>query len=466
MVPLIFLTLLMTISFYTSAIQGQRIESHVIASELDAQNRPIRFKTDFTKADPYVISWVQLRNVEKVYTCTWKWRDPENNLWREESKETAAGQATQWLFSYLPLEEKVFEKPGFWSVLFYIEGKYQFTDHFTVLSKEATTTLTTSTTVTTPAGTMPTQTTAQGGAIISTAGLRTMPEEGTPLYPGDHLTLIITLRNEGASAGTVELNSQTPSGVELISAPPPTEIKAGETRDFAFEFLCKNPGTYTAQVTATLEGVPLEGVITLRIAVAEPNVEIRLVEMKTTPEKGVAIHPGDYVTFTISLKNEGTTPAKTVELKPILPEGIELVEASPPTEIKAGETKDFKVKLLCREAGKYTVPFRLIVMGETVDAGQSAISVTSTATVEWPIIVGVVIVAVVIGVLVFYKRKGAHRITVPKVAVKKVEVEKKPSAKPVERKPPEAIEGYCIHCGAPIGESDKFCGRCGKPQNG
>jgi uncharacterized repeat protein (TIGR01451 family) len=458
MVPLIFLTLLMTISFYTSAIQGQRIESHVIASELDAQNRPIRFKTDFTKSDPYVISWVQLRNVEKVYTCTWKWRDPENNLWREESKETAPGQATQWLFSYLPLEEKVFEKPGFWSVLFYIEGKYQFTDHFTVLSKEATatTTLTTLTTVATTAETTLTQTTAQGGAVISTVGLRTIPEEGTPLYPGDHFTLIITLRNEGTSAGTVELNSQTPSGVELISAPPPTEIKAGETRDFTFEFLCKNPGTYTAQVTATLESVPLEGAVTLRIAVAEPNVEIRLVGVKTTPEKGVAIRPGDYVTFTVSLKNEGTTPAKTVELKPILPEGIEFVEASPPTEIKAGETKDFTIKLLCREAGKYTVPFVLNVAGETMDAGEYTISVTAPITVGWPVIVVAVLVIAIIGALVFYKKKRVPQISAPKLTV---------GREGVERKPPEVVGAYCIHCGAPIGESDKFCGRCGKPQN-
>ncbi|MEM2902309.1 MAG: hypothetical protein QXO32_06225 [Candidatus Bathyarchaeia archaeon] len=448
--PLVFLLVSIVVSSQISIIHGLRVESHVICSELDSYHKPLRFKTDFKKGDPWVISWVKLRNVDKAYTCTWKWRDPDKNLWTETSEEVAPGAES--VYSYLPLEDAMFEKPGFWAVLFYTDDQYQFTDHFTILSEEKTT-RTATTAVTTVETSVETPTNRY---VLDIVDIFVSPAEGEHIYPGDTVKITYVIENSGdAPARNIIITVEAvPSGLEFAGANPPKDIPVAGRAEFTLEFQALTPGVYELTRQIIGDGEILDtGTIT--ISVSQPDVYITSVDVKTIPSEGVALKPGDYLTYIISLKNTGTTPARTVEFKPTkIPEGVKLVESTPPTEIQAGETKDFNLKFLCEKAGYYEIPLTTVVMGKTFDSGTLEISVTKPATVSWPMIGGLLAAIIIAGAVIFYKKRGFRRAGLPEAA------KKPPEAK---RKPMETVGGYCIHCGAPVAESDKFCGKCGNP---
>lgn len=446
---LAFLLVSIVVSSQMSVIHGLRVESHVICSELDSYHKPLRFKTDFKKGDPWVISWVKLRNIDKAYTCTWKWRDPDKNLWTETSEEVAPGAES--VYSYLPLEDAIFEKPGFWAVLFYTDGQYQFTDHFTILSEEKTTrTATTTATIVETSEQTPTK-----RYVLDIVDIFVSPAEGEHIYPGDMVKITYIIENSGDAPAkniivTVE---EVPSGLEFAGAGPPKDIPVAGRAEFTLEFQALTPGVYelTRQVIGDGE---ILGTGTITISVSQPDVYITSIGVRTIPSEGAVIKPGDYVIYIISLKNTGTTPARTVEFKPAeIPEGVKLVESTPPAEIQAGEAKDFTLKFLCEKAGHYEIPLVTVVMGRTFESGILEISVTKPAAVSWPMIAGL-LAAIIIVAAIFYKKRGFKRAGLPEAARKPVEAKEKPI---------ETVAGYCIHCGAPIAESDKFCGKCGKP---
>jgi uncharacterized repeat protein (TIGR01451 family) len=232
-------TILLLTAFITSQIvfvQCQRIDRHVISSELSPDNYPIRFKFEYSTEDPWVISWVKLRSIDKALTCTWKWKDPDRNIYWEESIEISGDKKTEVIFSYFALEEDVFKKPGRWMVQFYANDKYMFYDYFSiVLPKNVTTT------------TIPEPSTSEKITFIEG---KTIPEKGVNLYPGDYVTFILSIKNAGtAPAEKVELiPAEVPDGIELVEATPPSDIGIGEIKDFNLKFLCQKAGNYDVQV--------------------------------------------------------------------------------------------------------------------------------------------------------------------------------------------------------------------------
>ncbi len=81
-------------------------------------------------------------------------------------------------------------------------------------------------------------------------------------------------------------------------------------------------------------------------------------------------------------------------------------------------------------------------MGKTLDSTQFEIIVTEPSTLNWTLLIGLIVVIAVIGAIIFFKKKGF----------------------PSKRKEiPQRVEkSYCIHCGTEIDEGDQFCGNCGK----
>ncbi len=424
---------------------GLRVQSHTICYELDRYDNPIRFKSDFTERDTIVISWIKLVNVDGPYTCLWVWQDPSKNTWTEASVEITGERRTENVYSIMPLEAAVFEKPGFWSVLFYTNDQYQFTDHFTILSTKPVTTKTTTTAVTTSQEPEPYH-------LIEIVDVKSTPEQGVELYPGDFATFIITLKNSGtapASAVKIELLG-VPAGVKLAEESNPTNLQVGEVKEVRLKFLCEEAGYYEFAVRVLVNDDPLEGTIPFTISVSPLDIFIEPVDVKTIPGEGEEVNPGDEVTFIFSLKNTGTTPARTVEMKPTgIPEGIKLIETTPPSEIKPGEVKDFTLRFLCEKAGTYKFQGDLLVLGDTLDSVDMEISVTEPFMISWSIVaIPLIIIAIIAAALLLYRRRKTRQISAPSIAEKGVLEEAR----------------FCIHCGAPIDDQTKFCGRCGKPQ--
>ena len=239
----IFAILLLTV-FIISQIglaQCQRVDRHVICSKLSPDNYPIRFKFEYSEEDPWVISWVKLQHIDKKLTCTWKWKDPDRNVYWEESVEISGDKKTEIIFSYFILEKDVFEKPGRWVVLFYVDGKYMSYAYFAILpSKDVTTT----------------EPKPTSFAKITFIEVRTIPEGEDPVYPSDYVTFIVSIKNVGAvQAEKVELiPTEVPEGVELVETTPPTDIGTGETKDFNLKFLCQKAGDYKIQVNGFESG--------------------------------------------------------------------------------------------------------------------------------------------------------------------------------------------------------------------
>ena len=111
------------------------------------------------------------------------------------------------------------------------------------------------------------------------------------------------------------------------------------------------------------------------------------------------------MTFTVSLNNVGTAQAEKVELIPTeVPEGIELVETTSPTDIGAGETKDFNLKFLCQEAGDYKIQVNGFESGSFIDSTNIEIIVSNSLTSYWPFLI-ILLLIVIIFLLVILLRK-------------------------------------------------------------
>ncbi|MEM4245848.1 MAG: hypothetical protein QW390_00975, partial [Candidatus Bathyarchaeia archaeon] len=427
---------------------------HLICSELDEFDNPIRFKTDFKEGDPEVISWVKLISVGGPAICRWVWKDPSGNVRAEASVEITGERETEIVYSRLFLEPIVFEAPGFWSVLFYTDDKYQFTDRFTILSTKPSTATTTATAATTRE--------AGPGFFIELVKIESDPERGVAIYPGDSVTFTLTFKNSGTGpANNFELRPlEVPEGVRLVEASEPIDLKAGETKKVRLRFLCESPGEYRFDIATIVEGEPLSETLPATITVSQPTTsqpKITLAGIKASPGEGEEINPGDEVTFTISLRNTGTSTIRGVEIKPAhLPEGIKLTEATPPSEIKPGELKDFKLRFKCEKVGSYRIGADVFVQGEAVESDITMnISVTEPAAGNWLLAAALLaLVIIIIAAAVLVRRRRARAVTVPPVVV----------APPTEVKETAEEARFCIHCGAPIEGPGKFCGKCGKPQ--
>lgn len=451
---LVAFCILLATSSHLLAVQAIMVTSHAVVSELGRDNLPIGLKTNFKRGDPKAISWVKLISLNGTYKCVWKWIDPNKNMQTETSKEISGYKASEITFSELILDDAIFGKPGAWSVQFYINDEYQFTDVFNILSDKV------------PETPKPTnQTPVTKGANLTIVELTQSPAQGEAIYPGDNVTLTFTVENSGDTAAkNVTVTAEAvPSGLDLLKQAASKDISKAERASFFLVFKASAAGNYELNFRATAEGKDFD-TKKAAVTVAQPDIFIVSVGVETSPEKGTAVKPGDYVTYTVSLKNTGTTPARTVEVKlGNIPEGIKLVQSAPIVEIGPGETNDFTFKFLCEKAGDYKIKVDLIVMGKTMESDSHLeVAVSEPITIGLPVIGIAVVLVAAVGLGVFYKKKGLPQISLPKVSR---EPRPRPSeeAAVVRERKVEVAARYCGSCGAPVDASTEFCGKCGKP---
>jgi uncharacterized membrane protein len=214
----------------------------------------------------------------------------------------------------------------------------------------------------------------------------------------------LTLRNESDADLLVNLDAQTPRGFQVTFTPSfgsqqvtSLPMKAGESRDLDTEVsLPQNIAAGTYNVTVRAGGGQARAEIKLTLEVTgRPDLSI------TTPEGRLSgrANAGSPTSIKLIVRNRGSAPAKNVEVSSFEPSGWK-VEFEPKKidEIAPNADKEVTATITPPQkaiAGDYMLTLRANAGDQSASAEYRMTVFTSTL---WGI-VGVVVVAVALGVL-------------------------------------------------------------------
>jgi len=111
------------------------ISKSTICTHLE-NGQPIDSRIVFSKNDPIIIMWINLRNVMSKHHIQFKWIDPEGNRYFSYDQNTHHKILTKYLpmWSYIDIQnnrDKIIA--GEWLVLVYIDNKKVLTERFILL---------------------------------------------------------------------------------------------------------------------------------------------------------------------------------------------------------------------------------------------------------------------------------------------------------------------------------------------
>ena len=151
-------------------------------------------------------------------------------------------------------------------------------------------------------------------------------------YVNQPVTYSVRVRNNGdVPARNVKLQLQAPGLNEQDAARELGDLPAGQTRTANVTLRPDAGGDVKFIATATSvceQGEDARGTLVTAIRTI-PALVVEMVDNKDPVEVG------DTTVYSISVKNQGSGPAKNVSLSATLPQGFEFVEGSGRTEIKA-----------------------------------------------------------------------------------------------------------------------------------
>jgi uncharacterized membrane protein len=232
--------------------------------------------------------------------------------------------------------------------------------------------------------------------------------------PDSDFTYKVSLKNNSASEVMVNLDARAPKGFQVtftqqygdkeLSTLP---LDAGASKDIKVKIAPPqgvSEGTYEAQIMANTESAKAAAKLSMEVE-GQPELAI------TGPGgrlSGSAV-AGQEKTFTLTVENTGTAPAKNVEFRSRSPRNWNVeFEPTEVSEIPAGETQEVKATVTpSSEAitGDYNVTFRAKSdMGNTSEKFR----VTVRTSTLWGI-VAVLIIAAAAVVLVFAVRRFGRR---------------------------------------------------------
>ncbi|MCW3464945.1 gliding motility-associated C-terminal domain-containing protein [Chitinophaga nivalis] len=148
--------------------------------------------------------------------------------------------------------------------------------------------------------------------------------------PGDQVTFTVTLRNNGTKDSLGVQVLELPQGLTYVSSAPTAGTYNSGTGIWTVDALKGQSATLTLVMTANATG-PYGNVA----SVGDPNnpdnprdtVELTALSITKTADKA-AVKPGDQVTFTVTLRNDGTKDSLGVQVFE-LPEGLTYVSSAP-----------------------------------------------------------------------------------------------------------------------------------------
>jgi ribosomal protein L40E len=212
------------------------------------------------------------------------------------------------------------------------------------------------------------------------------------------------------------------------------------------------PGEWKAEAYANDQLIS-----TLTFTLHPPPPHLVIADKTIEPKEGEPIFPEDTATIKYTLKNDGGSTAKKVQMKASdLPKGLTLLEQTDAKDLPAGSSEEWIIKIRADQPGNYSFKVQLLVEDQKLTEGAITVLVSEKPFLEqYGLYVGIaiVIVIVLVAVLVLMKRR------------------KQPArpAQPVTTAPPEvapqaSTEKFCVNCGAPLPADALFCGKCGSRQ--
>jgi hypothetical protein len=87
----------------------------------------------------------------------------------------------------------------------------------------------------------------------------------------------------------------------------------------------------------------------------------------------------------------------------------------------------------------------LTEMDDPLDSLDAEITVSQPVSFNWIIPLAVLLIVIAIILIIIFKRRSQKRVHAFKGDM-----------------PAYTKVNYCINCGSPVNESDKYCGKCGK----
>jgi len=212
------------------------------------------------------------------------------------------------------------------------------------------------------------------------------------------------------------------------------------------------PGEWSAEAYANDQLIS-----TVTFTLHPPPPHLVIADKTVEPKEGEPIFPGDTATVKYTLKNDGGSTAKKVQMKASsLPKGLTLLEQTDAKDLPAGSSEEWIIKIRADQPGNYSFTVQLLVENEKLTEGTITVLVSEKPFLEqYGLYVGIaiVIVIVLVAVLVLMKRRKPPT----------------PPAQPVTTAPPGVAQQaptqkFCVNCGAPLPADAQFCGKCGSQQ--
>ncbi len=212
---------------------------------------------------------------------------------------------------------------------------------------------------------------------------------------GDQLTYTVTVQNLGPSDATdVVVSDQIPGGLTFISTSQGSYSGATRTVTWSLGTVTVASGQQTMEIVVEIPGGYAGGSVINLATASSTSVDPLAgnnIAFATTSVSGADLsvsksvdlaeaNPGDQVTYTITLQNQGPNDATGVTLTDLLPTGVSYVSANPIQDSRIGQTLTWNVGDLTVAAGQQTYTIVGSIDAGVVGSLQNTASVTSTST--------------------------------------------------------------------------------------
>jgi uncharacterized repeat protein (TIGR01451 family) len=185
--------------------------------------------------------------------------------------------------------------------------------------------------------------------------------EDDRVHVGDETTYTVTVDNEGPSGATgVEVTDLLPAGVDFVSADPSQgsyddatgvwtvgslDVDEKATLEITVEVLAPGAITNVAEVTADGEEEDVDSTPGNGVSTEDDQAEVGITGIRIDLELDIVadateVDVGDEVAFTVTLVNQGPSPATGVSVADLLPPGLTFVSASTATGSYSGGVWD------------------------------------------------------------------------------------------------------------------------------